>query len=100
MASVDGPTMDGELLDQGNKTKLMHVPDGIGSPGLTVPGGDPNDKGVMEMRDGRNVPGAAGQGACTEAVDDLNGKFCGRRWACRRGIWGDRAPGAHSPNCS
>lgn len=56
----------------------------------------PNNKGVVEMRNGGNVPGVTGQSACKETVcveskicddyfDDLQGKPGGGRRACRGG---------------
>ena len=50
---------------------------------------------MVEVGNGGDIPGVAGQGAREEAacvidkmddddVDDFLGKFGGRRWACRR----------------
>ena len=57
-----------------------------------------SDKGVMEMGDGGDVPGMAGQGAREETgcvkgkigddgVDDLLGDPGGRRLVCRESLW-------------
>ena len=90
--------MDVEFLDQGKQTKRVHVPDRIGPPEPS--GVESNGKGVMEMRNGGNVPTVTGQGACTEAVcviskisdkflDDLKGQSGCRRLVCCRGLWGN-----------
>ena len=89
--------IDLELLDQGKQAKHVHIPNGIGplkisSAPVTV--GD--DKGVMEMGNSGDVPGATDLGACAKAVfvvskigddhfNDLQGKPGGRRTVCNRG---------------
>ena len=56
------------------------------------------DKGVMKMRNGYDVPGVAGQGACEEATlvvnemdddhfEDLGRNFGKIGWGCRRCLW-------------
>jgi len=90
------PIADIELLDQRKQTEHVHVPDGTRPPVFTVKAAVLNDKGVMEMWDGSDVPGVTGQGACTEIVcvtgkiaddylEDFKGKPCDRRRGCRRG---------------
>ena len=67
-----------------------------------------NDEGMMEMRDGGDVPRIAGQGACAETElvvdeisdDDFNDvlrKSGDRRQACR-GSLRRSTPWAHRPN--
>ena len=59
-----------ELLDQRQQTKLVQMTEGMGPPGSPVPGPGVgvSDKGVMEMRNGGDVPGVTGQGARAEVV--------------------------------
>ena len=86
-----------KLLDQGEQTKPVHAPKGIGPLKLSVPVVDVSDEGVVKMRNGGDVPGVTGQGACAETgyvigkasdddFDHLQGKSGGRERACRRGL--------------
>ena len=66
--------MDPERLDKGKQTKLVHVLEGIGPPQVSAGEVGVNEKIVMEMRNGGDVPGATGQGTCTETahvVDEI-----------------------------
>ena len=77
---------DMELFDQGKQPSFVDVsewfvPFGslISVPGVSFPGNSvqeigTGDEGVMEMRNGDDVPGVTGQGACKEAalvVDEM-----------------------------
>ena len=95
---------DVELPDQGKQTEPVHALEWNRPSELSAKDAVTNDKGVMEMGNGGDVPGVTGQGACAETVfvvemceddlDDILGKPGGegwtschrilRRWACRR----------------
>jgi len=70
-----------ELFDQGKQPSFVNVPEWFGPlgspisvPGNSVPEIGTGDEGVMEMRNGDNVPGVTGQGARKEAalvVDEM-----------------------------
>jgi len=90
-----GPT-DPECLDEGKQAKSVYGPETIRPPTLWAPG-VANEKVVMEMRDGSDVPGVTGQGACEKTVyvvvkigddlfDNLQGEFGGRGRACHRSL--------------
>ena len=62
--------MDLKLLDQGKQIKPVHVYEWPG-PCKFIPqhaGIASDEKGVIEVGSGGDVPGVAGQGACTEIV--------------------------------
>ena len=68
---------DMKLSDQGKQPKIVHVPERSGPLefSLLVQVIRLGNKGAMEMRNGDDVPGIAGQGACKEAsrvVDEMN----------------------------
>ena len=72
---------DVQLLDQGKQAEHVLVPDDIGPSESSIPRPvGVNDEGVMEMRNGGDVPRVTGQGACAETElvvdqvsdDDLN----------------------------
>ena len=91
--------MDPELFDQGKQTKPVHVHEGVRphdpSPYERI---GRNSEGVVEVRNGDDVPGVTGQGAREETVsvvyemddDHLNnlvGEPGGRGRACRGNLW-------------
>ena len=89
---------DVELPDQGKQTKPMHAQEWNRPSGFSVKRAVTHDEGVMEMGNGGDVPGVAGQGACAETVfvvdemceddvDDILGKPGGEGWTCRRILW-------------
>ena len=87
---------DTDLPDEGEQAKRIHAPNGIWPPGFLIAGVNVDDKGVVEMRNGDDVPGVTGHGARADTawivdkiindhLDNFKGKPGGRRWACRRG---------------
>ena len=76
------------------------MPDGIRPAEFLVQGIDFSGKGVMEMRNGGNIPGVTCQGARAETArviyeigddhfDNLKGKLGGRRRVRCGGLWGN-----------
>jgi hypothetical protein len=105
---VAGVSSEVDLLDQGEQTKLVHVPEGIRPPGFPVPVVCVSDKGVVEMGNGGDVPGVTGKRTCAEIalvidkigddhLDDLQGEPGGRGRACRRILRGSTT-GTYSPD--
>ena len=97
-----------ELLDQRKQPELVHVYEWIGPQRFFVQPVDPSDKGVMEVRNGGDVPRVAGQGACAETAfvidkigddyfNDLLWEPSGRGRACGRSLQGSTTR-THSPN--
>jgi len=92
---VVGPT-EPECLDEGEQAKSVHASETIRPLKIFAPG-IIDVKVVMETRDGSDVPGVTGQGACEKAVyvvgkvgddllDDLQWESAGRGHACRRNL--------------
>lgn len=88
-----GPT-DPERFDEGKQAKPMHALETTRPLKFFAPG-VANEKVVMEVRDGSDVPGVASQGAREKTVyvvdqigddhfDDFLGEAGGKRRACRR----------------
>jgi hypothetical protein len=57
-----------EPLDQGKKTELVHVPEGIGPPKVIICTKGWSDEGVMKMGGRGDVQGVASQATCEEAA--------------------------------
>ena len=83
---------DLELLNQGKQTKPVLVQERFGPQETPFhpQGGNHSSKGVMEVRNGGDIPGVTGPGACKETAlvvdemgddhfDNLVGKPGGRR---------------------
>ena len=63
------PSVDMELFDQGKQTKFVHAPEWLRplkSPVYAPEIIEWGDNGVIEMGNGGEVPGVAGQGACEQ----------------------------------
>lgn len=88
----------------------MHASDGVGPQVLLIPILVPKGQGAMEVRNGSDVPGVTGLGACAETshiineisdyhFNDLQGKPRSRGWVCHRSLQ-RRTPWKHAPGCS
>jgi hypothetical protein len=100
--------VDPGFLDQGKQTKPVHVPERSRPQSHRHPQGIYSSKGVMEVRNGGDVPGATGQGACEEAtlvIDEMGDYHFndflgepGRSGRVYRGnLWGNTT-GTRSPD--